>query len=317
MDFDSSIYVAGGDTLLGSALIRWLRHVGYERVLGDADDTPDLSCRESVERFFAACQPQYVFHAAGRSGGIHANQTLPADLCRDNLSVSLNLLDAAHRHDVQRLLYLSSACCYPRQAPQPLRVESLWSGPLEPTNQAYAAAKLASGTLCRAYREQFGCDFVVGIPTNSFGPGDSFDPQESHVVSSLMARMHAARMTGEPSIAVWGSGQPVREFLYVDDLADACLHVMRLEQPPPTINLAGGASLSIAALAERIQHVVGFRGQVEFDTTRPDGMPRKSLDAGPLLATGWRPRIDFDRGLLNTYEWFLNNCATPSLAHAG
>jgi GDP-L-fucose synthase len=315
LDFDCSIYVAGGESLLGSALLRRLRDVGYQRVWGDAGDAPDLHCRQSVEQFFAERQPQYVFHAAGRSGGILANQTIPADLCRDNLTVTLNLLDAAHRHDVRRLLYLSSACCYPRQAPQPLRVESLWSGPLEPTNHAYAAARLAGGALCRAYREQFGCDFVVGIPTNSFGPSDNFDPQDAHVVSSLMARMHAARLADEPRVAVWGSGQPVREFLYVDDLADACLHVMRLEQPPPTINLAGGANLSIAELAERIQHVVGFRGRVDFDTSRPDGMPRKSLDAGPLLASGWRPRIDIDRGLLNTYEWFSDNIATPSLAH--
>src|SRR5688572_6975029 len=250
---------------MGSALMGWLRSCRFRRVLGDAHHAPDLNCRDSVQSFFAEHEPEFVFHAAGRSGGIHANQTCPADLCRDNLTVTVNLLDAAHRFGVRRLLYLASACCYPRNAPQPLSVDSLWSGPLERTNEAYAAAKLAGIALVRAYRQQHGCDFIAGIPTNIFGPGDDFDPQAGHVIASLMARMHEAHESGEPSFTLWGTGRPVREFLYVDDLADACLHVMRHARDIDVINLAGGPSLSIAELAGRIRRVVGYQGGLEFD----------------------------------------------------
>jgi GDP-L-fucose synthase len=315
VNWDSTIFIAGGQTLLGSALVRRLRRQGYCRVLGDGRQTPDLTCRESVHEYFADNRPQLVFHAAGRAGGILANQSQPAELCHNNLLVTLNILEAAHRFGVQRLLYVASACCYPRLAPQPLQVESLWSGPLESTNEAYAAAKLAGIALCRAYRQQHGCDFLVGIAANAFGPGDDFDPRQAHVIGSLMARMHEARMAGEPSFTVWGTGKPVREFLYIDDLADACLHVMRHARDVELINLAGGTSLSISELAECIRNVVGYRGRLVFDTSRPDGMPLKSLDGQPLAALGWQPKIDFDEGLTATYEWFLEH--TSRLAHAG
>jgi GDP-L-fucose synthase len=315
LEWDSTILVAGGQTPLGSALVRRLRQQGFCGVLGDGPQTPDLARREAVHEYFAHHRPRFVFHAAGRSGGIAANQSQPAVLCHDNLTVTLNLLEAAHRFGVRRLLYGASACCYPRLAPQPLRVESLWSGPLESTNEAYAAAKLAGIALCRAYRQQHGCDFVVGIATNSFGPGGDFDPRQAHVIGALMARMHEARMAGEPSVNVWGTGKPVREFLYVDDLADACLHVMRHAPGVELINLAGGVSLSVAELAERIRRVVGYRGRLVFDASRPDGMPLKSLDGEPLATLGWRPKTDFDDGLGATYEWFLQN--TSRLAHAG
>jgi GDP-L-fucose synthase len=315
VDFDSTIYVAGGETLAGSALLRCLRAQGYRRVLGDAHQAPDLTCRESVDAFFAGHEPEFVFHAAGRSGGIHANQTFPADLCRDNLAVTMHVLDAAHRYGVRRLLYLASACCYPRHAPQPLKVGSLWSGPLEKTNEAYAAAKLAGIALCRAYRQQHGCDFIAGIPTNVFGPGDHFDSLEGHVIPSLITRMHTARVDHDPCLTIWGTGRPVREFLYVDDLADACLHVMRHAEGVELINLSGGVSVSIADLAERIRKVVGYRGRLEFDVSRPDGTPLKLLDAATLAALGWRPRTDFDEGLAATYRWYLTN--SRSLACVG
>lgn len=309
MHVNSRIYIAGSDTLVGFAITRSLRAAGYRHVL---TDTP--GDRDSHEHDIAEHRPEYVFHAAGRSGGIRANQSFPADLCQDNLQVTSRLLAAAHRYNVRRLLYLASACCYPRNAPQPLAVESLWSGPLEPTNEAYAAAKLAGIALCRAYRHQHGCDFVVGIPTNAFGPGDDFDPDDGHVIASLIARMHEAKELDEPQVTIWGSGKPVREFLYVDDLADACLHVMR--QPGiELINLAGGDSLSIAELAERIRNVVGYQGRLEFDRSRPDGMPLKSLDAVPLFATRWKARTSFDAALAATYQWYLT--VAQELAHVG
>lgn len=310
MNLNSRIYIAGSDTLVGLAITRALCAQGYRHVI---TDTPGE--RDALECIFAEHQPEYVFHAAGRCGGIRANQSFPADLCQDNLQVTSRLLDAAHRYGVRRLLYLASACCYPRNAPQPLAVESLWSGPLEPTNEAYATAKLAGIALCRAYRQQYGCDFVVGIPTNAFGPGDDFDPDDGHVIASLMARLHEAKELDEPRVTIWGSGKPVRQFLYVDDLADACLHVMRLEPGVELINLAGGESLSIAELATKIRDVVGYHGRLDFDLSRPDGMPLKSLDGGPLAATGWSTGTQFDVALAATYEWYLS--VAQELAHVG
>lgn len=314
-NLESTIYVAGGETLMGSALLRRLSSRGFRRVLGEAHQAPDLNCRDSLQAFFAEHEPEFVFHAAGRSGGIRANQTCPADLCQDNLTVTVNLLDAAHRFGVRRLLYLASACCYPPSAPQPLAVDSLWSGPLERTNEAYAAAKLAGIALVRAYRQQYGCGFFAGIPTNVFGPGDDFDPQAGHVIASLIARMHAAHLNDEPCLTIWGTGRPVREFLYGDDLAEACLHVMRHARDVDVINLAGGASLSIADVAERIRRVVGYRGRLAFDPSKPDGMPRKSLDGGPLAELGWRPQTSFDEGLAATHQSYLNE--TARFAHVG
>jgi GDP-L-fucose synthase len=270
----------------------------------------------SVDAFFARQRPQYVFHAAGPTGGIGANVAAPADLCRDNLAVHLHLIDAAHRFDVERLLYLASSCCYPRHAPQPLHVESLWSGPLEPTNYGYAAAKLAGIALCQTYRQQYGCDFVVGIAANSFGPGDDFDPERAHVIAALLARMHEARSSGEPSVTIWGSGSPRREFLFVDDLADAAVHVMRQGNGVELLNLAGGVSLSIAELAEQVRRVVGYEGELVFDASRPDGMPLKELDATALAAMGWRPQIDFEAGLRATYAWYLQTVSSR-LIHVG
>ena len=302
----SRVFVAGGATLLGAALLERLRAEDV-RVVGAPPAEPDPTDRGQVEDFFAAERPEYVFLAAGRSGGIAANQAHPAALMHDNLLATVNILEAAHRAGVRRLVYLASSCCYPRLAPQPLAVASLTTGPLEPTNEAYATAKLAGLTLCGAYRQEHGDDFIAVIPANSFGPHDHFDPHDSHVIPGLLRRTHDAKRRGEPSLTVWGTGRARREFVYARDLADACLFVMRRYEGPGPINLGGGLNLSIAELAGAVADVVGYRGRLVFDAGKPDGMPLKALDAEPLRRLGWTPSTDFRAALAETYEWFLNN----------
>lgn len=304
MEKTSKIYVAGGDTLIGQALLRELAGQGYENVLGAEPDPADAA---QVERFFSEQAPEYVFLVAGKSGGICANQKYPADLMMDNLLAETNVVGGAHRHGVKKLLYLASSCSYPREAAQPMRVESLMTGPLEPTNEAYAVAKLAGVTLCRAFRQQYGDDFIVGIPANAFGPGDDFSPEDSHVVGALIRRVHEARAAGLPSVEIWGTGSPRREFVYADDLADACIFLMRNYNDGLPLNVGGGADLSIKDLALLVKEVVGYEGELAFDAARPDGMPLKSLDSERLLGMGWRPRTPFREALKQTYDWFLEN----------
>ncbi len=303
----SVIFVAGGETLIGAAIVRVLRQQGYQRVYGEQ---LDLANAMAVDSFFARHRPEYVFHAGGRSGGIAANTKRPAELAYDNLLGSVHVVHAAHTFAARRLLYLASSCSYPRLCPQPMREEDLLTGPLEPTNEAYAVAKLAGMKLCQAYRQQYGDEFLVGIPANAFGPGDDFSPEDSHVIAALIRRFHEAKLRGDPLVSIWGSGRPRREFIYVDDLADACLFVMEHYRDLAAhgacspVNLGGGTDLSIAALAEKIRDVVGFAGRLEFDATRPDGMPLKALDSSKLLALGWRPTLAFDDALRRTYESF-------------
>jgi GDP-L-fucose synthase len=317
MDLESRIYVAGGDTLIGRALLRQLDQQGYRNVLGGDEIEPDLASGEAVAVFFSRHQPEYVFHAAGQSGGIAANQRFPADFCHDNLSINAHLLHAAVHFRVKRLLYLASSCCYPKHCPQPMQVDHLWSGPLEPTNEAYAAAKLAGVALCRACRQQHGADFIVGIPANVFGAGDDFDPQDGHVIPSLMHRLHVAKLNGDRAITIWGTGTPRREFLFADDLADACLFAMKHCQDTPMLNLGGGQDISIGELAAAISEVVGYEGRLEFDPSRPDGMPLKALDSTDLKALGWRPSTDLRDALEATYQWYLWNWEAPRLTHVG
>lgn len=302
MRTDATIYVAGMDTLIGAAVLRRLRAEGLDPF---TDDEPDLTCADAVDAFFAEYKPEYVVHAAGRSGGIAANQKYPADLLRHNLLVSAHVLDAAHRHGVKKLLYLASSCSYPRLCPQPMAVAHLMTGPLEPTNAAYATAKLAGIELCRAYRHQHGCNFIVGIPANAFGPGDDYHPEDAHVIGALIRRMHEAKEQGRDCVTIWGSGNPRREFLFVDDLAEACLLVLRRYEDAPPINLGGGTDASIAEIAQEVREVVGFPGRLEFDRTRPDGMPRKALDGRALASLGWRPRTPLREALAATYQDFL------------
>jgi GDP-L-fucose synthase len=308
------VFVAGGYTLLGTALRERLRAEDVHLV-GAPPEEPALADAAQVEAFFAEARPEYVFLAAGKAGGIRANQAYPATLMRDNLSVIANVLHAAHTHRVRRLLYLASSCCYPRLAPQPLAIESLMTGPLEPTNEAYATAKLAGIVLCRAYRAEHGADFVPAIPANYFGPHDHFNAEDAHVIPGLIRRMHEAKQRGDTTLAIWGTGRARREFVYARDLADAALFVMGRYAGPGPINLAGGPDLSIAELAAAVAEVVGYRGRLVFDARKPDGMPRKGLDAAPLRRLGWTPATDFRTALAETYAWFLGNSVREEAGH--
>jgi GDP-L-fucose synthase len=303
----SRIYVAGGGTLIGSALRDRLRACGFRNLVGEPPREPDLGSPRQVEDFFAAECPEYVFFAAGASGGIRANQARPALLMRDNLLATVHVVHASYIHKVSKLLYIASSCSYPRLAPQPMRVEALMSGPLEPTNEAYAMAKLSGLVLCQAYRRQYGAPFITAIPANAFGPGDDFSPEDSHVIPGLLRKFHEAQHNGEADVRIWGSGRPRREFIYSRDLADACLFVMRNYDADEPINLGGGQELSIAETASAAAKVVGYRGRLSFDASRPDGMPRKSLDCEPLRKIGWTPSTAFHTALAETYDWFLRH----------
>ena len=249
-------------------------------------------------------QPDYVFCVAGKSGGIDANQRFPADLMVDNLLVQTHVMRSAHHHGAKKLLYLASSCSYPRECSQPMRVESLMTGPLEPTNEAYAVAKLAGMTLCRAFRQQYGAHFISAIPANPYGPGDDFSPDTSHVIPALVRRFYLAKRTNDRAVQIWGTGSPRREFIFIDDLADACVFVMREYDEPQPINLGSSSDVSITELAELIKEVVGYRGALEFDTSKPDGMPRKSLDSRRLLEMGWKPSTTLRAGLEATFDWW-------------
>jgi GDP-L-fucose synthase len=315
MDLNSPLFVAGGTTPLGRALLERLRADGHRRIVGAPPEEPDLTDAGRVAAFFAWARPQYVFLAAGKSGGIGANQSRPADFMLDNLLVAAHVIAEANRSGVAKLLYLASSCSYPRLAPQPMRPESLLTGPLEPTNDAYAVAKLAGWKLCQAYRRQHASPFITAIPANSFGPFDDFGPESGHVIPALMRRMHEAKLRSDESVTVWGSGRPLREFLFIRDLADACLFAMRRYEGDEPINLGGGSEISIEETARLIAEVVGYRGRIAFDANRPDGMPRKALDAGELSALGWKPATDFRVALEETYAWYRTHEITEDSRH--
>ena len=306
MERNDAVYVAGGQTLIGSALVRQLKSQGFQNLVGVAPEEPNLCSAAAVDDFFRRERPAYVLFAAGKSGGIGANRSYPADLMLDNLLSECHVIDAAHRHGVKKLLYLASSCSYPKECPQPMRVESLFSGVLEPTNDAYATAKLAGMMLCRAYARQHGHQFICGIPANAFGIDDDFTPEGGHVIPALLGRMHRAKLESDATLSIWGTGTPRREFIFADDLADACLFVMReytdTERP---INLGSGGDLSIGETAELIRDVVGYRGELVFDASKPDGMPLKSLDSTPLNRMGWRARRSMVAALNETYDAFL------------
>ncbi|MBN9521608.1 GDP-L-fucose synthase [bacterium] len=310
------VFVAGGDTLAGAALLDLLPAEGFANLIGVGADEPDLTDALAVNSFFAAERPEYVFLVGGPSGGIGLNRSRPADLMLANLQVVTNVLDAAHRHGVEKLLYLASSCAYPREAPQPLRAESLGTGPLEPTSAPYATAKLAGAVLCDAFRRQYGCRFVTGFPANPFGPGDDFGADSGHVIPALIRRAHEAKECGDSALTVWGTGAPQREFLFSRDLASACLFAMRHYDGDAPLNLGGGSVLSIAAAARVVADVVGFRGRLAFDSSKPDGAPLKALDSSGLLALGWTPATPFRTAVEETYHWFLHH-ATEGAAHAG
>jgi GDP-L-fucose synthase len=300
------VYVAGPQTVVGAALVRRLARDPAVRLVPPAEE-PDLCDRRAVLGFFERTRPDRVVVAAGKSGGISANVRFPVDLMHDNLLVATHLLEAAHRTGVSKLLYLASSCSYPRACPQPMRPEALGTGPLEPTNEAYATAKLAGMVLTKAYRQQFGAPFVAGIPANPFGPGDDFDDENAHVIGALLRRMHLAKERGDAEVVVWGTGRARREFVYNDDLADACLVALEQYDGDEPLNLGGGPDVSIGELAEAIARTVGFRGRLTFDVSRPDGMPLKGLEGSPLAALGWKPATPLAEALRRTYEWFLES----------
>ena len=304
MNTEARILVAGQDTLIGRAIVDELRREGRSHIVPGLASGVEYADADKVRRLFRDTCPEYVFMCAGQTGGILANVRRPASLMLDNLLCSSHVMACAHEFKAGKLLYLASSCSYPRECPQPMAPESLLTGPLEPTNEAYAVAKLAGMALCRAYRQQHGCRFIVGIPANAFGPGDDFSDGNSHVVGALIRRMHAAKCAGERTVTVWGTGEARRDFIFAGDLASACIHVMRGYDGPVPINLGLDRDVSIADLAAMIQRVVGFKGTIVFDRTKPDGMPRKCLDAAPLRRLGWSAKGDLEEGLRHTYRWF-------------
>jgi len=304
---ESSIFVAGHRGLVGSAIVRRLRAGGFHNlVLRDRREL-DLTRQAAVEDFFAEVRPEYVFFAAAKVGGILANDRYPAEFLQDNLIIQTNIIDAAWRGGTRKLLFLGSSCIYPKHAPQPIPEEALLTGPLEPTNEWYAIAKIAGLKMCQAYRRQYGFNAIAAMPTNLYGPGDNFSLKTSHVLPGLLRKIHDARKSGASEVEVWGTGKPRREFLYVDDLADACVFLMQKYDEDRWINVGWGTDATIAELAHTICRVVGFEGTLRFDSSKPDGTPRKLLDTTRLRALGWSPRIELEVGIRSTYEWFLNH----------
>jgi GDP-L-fucose synthase len=312
IDKDSRIYVAGSTGMVGSAVVRKLAETGYHNVLVSHSHDLDLTNRSAVDRFLAAERPDLVIDAAARVGGILDNSRYRAEFIYDNLMIEANLIDASYEHDVRKLLFLGSSCIYPRLAPQPMREEYLLTGPLETTNEPYAIAKIAGIKLCESYYRQYGCNFYSVMPTNLYGPNDNFDLESSHVIPALIRKFHDARVNGEHEVVVWGTGEPLREFLYVDDLATAVIFLMENADADDVygkgishINIGSGEELTIRHLAEMVRRVVGFEGDVLFDSEKPDGTPRKFLDSERLRSMGWRPMVSLEDGLRLTYDWFL------------
>jgi len=303
----SAIFVAGERGLVGSAITRALRARGFSNLISAPRSALDLREQTAVERFFDERRPEYVFVAAAKVGGILENQTRPAEFIRDNLLIQNNLIDASHRHGVRKLCFLGSSCIYPRLAPQPLHEDSLLTGPLELTNQWYAVAKIAGIKMCQAYWQQYDFHAISAMPTNLYGPGDNFNLASSHVLPALIRKFHEAKNRGDATVTIWGSGTPRREFLHVDDLADAVCFLMERYDSPDIINVGCGEDLTIGELANLIREIVGFRGDIVHDRSKPDGTPRKLLDVTKITALGWRPRIAFSDGIRSTYSWFLEH----------
>ena len=307
MNKSARIFVAGHQGLVGSALLRRLHREGFGNVLTRTRAVLDLRNQSAVECFFAAERPHLVYLAAARVGGIQANDTCPAEFLRDNLQIQTNVIEAARAHGTRKLLFLGSSCIYPKHAAQPMAESALLSGPLEPTNQWYAIAKIAGLKLCEAYRRQYGFDAIVAMPTNLYGPGDNFDLRTSHVLPALLRKFHEGKEAAAAQVVVWGSGDPRREFLHVDDLAAACVFLMNCYSAEEPVNIGWGDDMSIRELAELVRGVVGFEGDVDFDSSKPDGTPRKLLDVSRMRSLGWVPQIPLREGVASTYDWFVNN----------
>jgi GDP-L-fucose synthase len=327
MHHDAKIYVAGHRGLVGSAITRNLKKRGYHNLVVRTHAELDLTSQIATEAFFAAEKPDFVFLAAAKVGGIMANNTYPAEFIRDNLAVQTNVIHAAHLSNVKRLLYLGSSCIYPKMAPQPMRENSLLTGPLEPTNRPYALAKIAGIEMCWSYNRQYGTKYLSAMPTNLFGPGDNYHLDNSHVIPALIRKFHEAKISGADQVVVWGTGTPKREFMYSEDMADACIFLLNLPDAeydpllgsdesvsgkfePPLVNVGVGEDVSIRELAETVQGVVGFSGKIVFDTSKPDGTPRKLMDVSRLHSLGWKHRTDLPTGLQSAYREMLDTEAT-------
>lgn len=304
---DARIYVAGHRGLVGSAIVRRLEREGFTELLTATRGQLDLRDQSAVNHWFQANRPEYVFLVAGTVGGILANSSRPAEFIYDNLMIHGTVVHAAHVFGAKKLLYLGSSCIYPRQCPQPMKEEFLLTGPLEPTNEPYAVAKIAGIKLCQSYRRQYGSNFISAMPTNLYGPNDNFDLESSHVLPALLRKFHEAKVRGDRQVVVWGTGSPRREFLHVDDLADACLFLMRHYEDDDHVNVGVGRDLSIRELAERIRDLVAPGAELVFDTSKPDGMPRKLLDVSRLSELGWTAQIGLSQGIEQTYRWFLEH----------
>jgi GDP-L-fucose synthase len=309
------VWVAGHRGMAGSAIVRRLQSEKCE-ILTTGRDELDLRRQSAVEAWFAERRPQAVFLAAARVGGILANHTRPAEFLYDNLAIETNVIHAAREHGVEKLLFLSSSCVYPRLAQQPMKEEALLTGALEPTNEWYAVAKIAGMKLCQAYRRQYGCDFICAMPTNLYGPGDNYDPASSHVAAAVQVKVHEAKLRGEPSMKIWGTGAPKREFLHVDELADAVVFMMQNYSDEMHLNVGTGSDMSIRELAELIAGIAGWQGSFEYDASKPDGMPRKVMDVSRLRALGWSARVAPTDGFRKAYEWYVRHSATGGPASA-
>jgi len=307
MEKEAKVFVAGHRGMVGSAVLRRLQRAGFENILTRTRQELDLMDRAAVRGFFEAERPDYVVDAAARVGGIAANFEKPVEFLIENLTIQNNVIQGAADFGVTKLLFLGSSCIYPKLAPQPLTEDALLTGPLEPTNDAYAIAKIAGIKLCQAYAREYGKNFISGMPTNLYGPNDNFDLQTSHVLPALIRKVHEAKRDGAKEVTVWGSGTPRREFLHVDDLADACFFLLENYNSPEIVNIGCGEDVSIRELAEIVCEVLGFEGSLVFDTSKPDGTPRKLMHVGRLLALGWKPRIGLKDGIRDAYAWFLKN----------
>ena len=310
MQKESKIYVAGHRGLVGSAIKRCLEQKGYKNIIYKTSSELDLRDAKAVKEFFEAEKPEYVFLAAAKVGGIYANNTYPAEFIYDNLAIQVNVIHSAYLHGVKKLLFLGSSCIYPKFAPQPMKEEYLLTGKLESTNEAYAIAKIAGIKMCKAYNKQYGTNFICVMPTNLYGPNDNFDLKSSHVIPALIRKFDDAKTQDKKEVEIWGTGKPRREFLYVDDLADACVYLMEncnYKDIGEFVNVGTGKDLTIRELAEIIKNVVGYEGDLVFDTSKPDGTPRKLLDVSKLSALGWKAKTSLEEGLKKTYKWYLEN----------
>lgn len=304
MEKDSRIYVAGHAGLVGSAIVRRLAALGYTNILAKRHQELDLTDRVRTEMFFKDGMPKYVFLVAAKVGGILANNTYPADFIYQNLMIQTNVIDLSHKYGVKKLLFVGSSCIYPKECPQPIKEEYLLTGAIEPTNEPFAVAKIAGIRMCQSYNRQHGTNFISAIPANVYGINDSFDLHDSHVVSSLIRKFHEAKTVEQDSVSIWGTGKPRREFLYADDLADACIFLMNTYNDNEIINIGTGNDTSIGELAYIIMETVGFKGKISYDTTRPDGISRRLLDASKIKTLGWKPNIGLEKGIRLTYEWY-------------